>query len=401
MRFENLIHKLLFPLCGLALQVAIALLVYSKAQRLIGFCMRKAEAERLPRIYKSILGLLPLALAACIAHGIMIAAEEHLIGAWMVYGTAAFWIVLVYSAGAKLLKLLMPPEAARSYEFVFWLPIMALLAVVHFSGALPRVSHVISQPLLHLGGKDISALSLLTAFAIALISLRLSWMAAHRLHALSLSRYGFDEHAAYIISQAVRVGMLIVGGLIAIDVLGIDLSSLKFFAGAFGLGLGFGMQQIANNLVSGALLLAEQSVRVGDVISVAGQVGKVERITARAIFVRTYDDRQVILPNMQLLTAPVIRWAKGSPSCLQLTVGTAHVDDLNRLRELLHGVISEHPKVISDPPIRVRLTKLSGDSLSFEVLVWVDALGKEALQIEGELYECIYKALKGAGIGIK
>ncbi|MFA4028303.1 MAG: hypothetical protein GDYSWBUE_000183 [Candidatus Fervidibacterota bacterium] len=388
-------------LIGLALQLLIALLAYLAARWLVRVCVRRYPIETVHPIFRVLVSLFPIALAASLAHCVSLAFEWSEYAAWMPYGSVALFAALVYLLGAKVIQLLTTPEAAKGYELTIWLPLVLILTAMYLSGTLPKVGSFISEPQLSIGGQKVSILSVLIAIAVILISLRLSGTIARCAYQISLSRYGLDEHAAHIITHVAKFSTLALGALIALDFLGVSLSTFKFFAGAFGLGLGFGMQQIANNLISGALLLAEKSIRVGDMISVAGQVGRVERIMARAIVIRAQDDRQVIIPNMQLLTAPVVRWSKDSPSCIRLSIGTAHIEDIDSLQALLREAVSLHPMVLSEPAVRVRLTRLSADALSFEVHAWVSAVGEEAAQVESELYRRLYEALKGAGVAIR
>lgn len=394
-------ESVLFSFIGLALQLLAALLAYMAARWLLWNCLRRRSIGALRPIHRVPLDLFPPAFAVLLVHCVMPAFEGSKYAAWMPFGSAALIAVLIYLVGAKVIQLFAPDETARVYELTVWLPLMLILTATYFAGMLPKVGSLISEPWLSIGGQKISIMSALIAAVVIAVSLHLSSLIARHAYQASLSRYGLDEHAAQIIMHVAKLCTLALGALIALDILGVSLSTLKFFAGAFGLGLGFGMQQIANNLVSGVLLLAERSIRVGDTISVVGLVGKVERIMARAIVIRTQDDRQVIVPNIQLLTTPVVRWSKDSPSCIQLSVGTAHTENVDALQELLREAVSSHPKVLSEPPVRIRLTKLSSDALSFEVLAWVSAVGEEAAQIESELYRSIYEALKGANIAIR
>ncbi|MCS7253017.1 MAG: mechanosensitive ion channel [Armatimonadota bacterium] len=402
MHWETIASRdMLLSLIGLMLQLFVALVAYLATHWLIKICAHRCSIEALHPFCKMLVSLFPAAVASSLAHSFALAFEGSEYGTWMPYGSVILWASLIYLTGAKTLQLVVPHERAKGYELTIWLPLIVLLTAMYFVGTLPEVGSFISKPLLSIGGQRVSLLSVLFAIIIIFVSYCLGGAISARAHQISLIRYGLDEHTAHIIMQVTKFGMLALGAFVAIDVLGINLSSLKFFAGAFGLGLGFGMQQIANNLISGVLLLAERSIRVGDVVSVAGQVGRVERMMARAVVIRTQDHRQVIIPNMQLLTMPVVRWSKDNPSCIQLSISTAHTEDLDSLQALLQSAAGSHPMVLSEPSPRVRLTKLSGETLSFEVLVWVNAIGEEMAQIESELYRRLYEALKGAGIVIK
>lgn len=391
----------LLPLFGLSVQLFSSLFVYLLAHFLIRVLTRRVGIASPHGFFKLLVDMLPMAFASCLANSLSIVAEAHEFGYLMPYGTAFLWLLFVYMLVARLMRLLLPIEIATQYELIVWLPVMVLISLLYFAGALPKLFELLSRPLLRIGKSEISTSSLITAVAVSVVAIWLSNAISNSIHKSALKRYELDEHVAYILSQSLRVGILVVGVFFIIDTLGIDLSSLKFFAGGFGVALGFGMQQIANNFISGMLLIIERSVRIGDVISVAGQLGRVERITARSTTICTPDDKHIIIPNMHLLTMPVMRVAKDSPFCIQLSVSTAHPDNLDELQALLLRAVSEHPKVAKEPPPELRLTKFSSDTVSFELSVWVEAIGKDALRIESELYRRLFEAIKSSGIGIK
>ncbi|MFA4015319.1 MAG: hypothetical protein RUDDFDWM_000399 [Candidatus Fervidibacterota bacterium] len=401
MQLDLLSKVSLLPLFGLSVQLFSSLCVYLLAQPFFRTLMKRVGVASMHSFFKLLVDMLPMAFASCSANLFSIVAEPYEFGYLMPYGTALLWLLFVYMFVARLMRLFLPIEIATQYELMLWLPVMVLMSLLYFVGALPKLFELLSHPLLRIGKNEIPVSSLIIAVAVSIVAIWFSNVVSNSVHKSALMRYEIDEHIAYILSQSLRVGILVVGMFFVIDTLGIDLSSLKFFAGGFGVALGFGMQQIANNFISGMLLIIERSVRIGDVISVAGQLGRVERITARSTTICTPDDKHIIIPNMHLLTMPVMRIAKDSPFCIQLSISTAHPDDLDKLQALLLRAVSEHPRVAKEPAPELRLTKFSSDAVSFELSVWVEAIGKDALRVESELYRRLFEAVKSSGVGIK
>ena len=177
----------------------------------------------------------------------------------------------------------------------------------------------------------------------------------------------------YSISKMVNYAVLVVGFFIAIFVLGFDLTRLTILVGAFGVGLGFGLQNIINNFVSGLILLFERPIKVGDVIQLAGAEGVVQRIGIRASVVLTPTGSEVIVPNGSLISENVTNWTYSDRlRRLDLTLAVVGPADARQVMELLLAAARAQPRVLKDPPPRTLLSSFATDSMSFELRVWID-----------------------------
>jgi len=154
-------------------------------------------------------------------------------------------------------------------------------------------------------------------------------------------------------------------------VLGFDLTRLTILVGAFGVGLGFGLQNVINNLVSGLILLFERPIKVGDVIQLAGSEGVVKHIGIRASIVRGPNGSEFIVPNGSLVSDMVTNWTySDSLRRIDLPVVVAVPAEAREVMELLKAAAAEQPTVLKDPPPQALLGSFGGDSMSFELRVW-------------------------------
>lgn len=224
-------------------------------------------------------------------------------------------------------------------------------------------------PIVRMNDRAYSALDLV-ALPLLLAALWIAVGFATRVLRWQLARAGGGA-AGEAIATLARYGLLAIGALVALHAAGIDLSSLALFGGVVGVGLGFGMQNIANNFVSGVLLAFERPVQPGDFVSLGALSGTVLRIGARSTEIRTPDHVTILVPNARLLETEVVNWSYGSPVCkLHAPVAVAYGSDPARVRAALLEAARGHPKLLSEPRPTVDLDGFGDHGLLFDLEVW-------------------------------
>ena len=233
--------------------------------------------------------------------------------------------------------------------------------------ALRAFGSLLIQPIVP-GVSILSVLAFLVfASAIFLTASRLSEGLKERL----LVRFSLDLGARETIATILKYLLTLVGTLLVLPLLGIDLSSLTLIAGAVGLGIGIGLQNLTNNFISGIVMLFERPIQVGDFIEVDDLLGTVERVSLRATVIRTLDSINVIVPNARIMESNVISWSYRDPRFrLHVPISVAYGIDTELVKEILLAVAIRHPRVLNSPAPQVLFQGFGDSSLNFELLVW-------------------------------
>jgi potassium efflux system protein len=204
----------------------------------------------------------------------------------------------------------------------------------------------------------------------------------------------------YAISTMLHYVILLVGFFVALGALGIDLTKVTILAGAFSVGIGFGLQNVINNFVSGLILLFERPIKVGDVIEVGGNVGEVRRIGIRASVIRTADGSEVIVPNGSFISSQVTNWTfSDRQRAVEVSVNVAGGADSQRVVELLKSTASAHPGVAKQPSPQVYVVSFSAGAITFQLRAWTDR-NEDWAQLRSDLSVDVNNALAREKIAI-
>jgi potassium-dependent mechanosensitive channel len=205
---------------------------------------------------------------------------------------------------------------------------------------------------------------------------------------------------SYAVSSLLNYIVLTLGFLLALGALGLDVTKLTILAGAFGVGLGFGLQSVVNNFVSGLLLLFERPIHVGDIIEIGDLVGEVSRIGIRASTVRTVQGAEMIVPNAQLITERVTNWTLSDRRRrIEIAVSVAYASAPEKVVAVLRAVAQSHPHVLKDPAPQALLVAFGDSAIDFELRAWTNQFERWPA-IRSELAIAVYAALQGEGMTI-
>ena len=233
--------------------------------------------------------------------------------------------------------------------------------------------------ILSLGGDDFSILELLIFIGLLIASIIGSNYLASLLRTNVLQATKMTRGSQEIISIVTKYGLICLAIIVLLQAYGLNLSSLALIGSALGVGIGFGLQDIARNFASGIVLLFERSVQVGDFIQVGEHLGVVEEVRTRSIVLKTLDRVSIIVPNSRFLSDEVINWNhRRSVSRLHLPIGVAYGSDVAKVKSALLQAAKEHLEVLQNPPPQVFFTEFGDSSLNFDLLVWTSDPSRQA-----------------------
>jgi potassium efflux system protein len=209
-----------------------------------------------------------------------------------------------------------------------------------------------------------------------------------------------DAGARYAVTTIARYALAVVGVVIGFSFIHIDWSQYGWLVAAATVGLGFGLQEIFANFVSGLIVLLERPIRVGDVVTVDGITGVVQRIHMRATVLRNWDYQELIVPNKEFVTTKLLNWTlSNSTNRLVINVGIAYGSDTKRARELMLQIVNSHPNVLEDPVPSVTFEQFGDSTLNFIIRCYLPQLDGKLATLN-DLHSEIHTQLQAAGIEI-
>ncbi|MBI3770203.1 MAG: mechanosensitive ion channel [Deltaproteobacteria bacterium] len=301
----------------------------------------------------------------------------------------------------------------RTVERVLLLPMAALWVAVGYgvSEQFPLlrqwrllvvclVQESFTEPLFKMGEMSYSALDIMLLPALIVAIWVGMGIGTHLVRLVFFRASAMQEGAQQALGVLTRVLLTFIGTIVVFQYWGVDLSSLAVLGGALGVGIGFGLQTIANNFVSGIVLGLERPIKPGDYVRVGDLVGTVARIGARSTEIRTADRVSILVPNSRLLEHEVVNWTHGDPiSRIHLPLGVAYGSDLRQVRAALLEAARSHPDVLADPRPDVQLHGFGESSLDVELLVWTRD-PRNQVQLTSDLYFRIEPLLRRHGIAV-
>lgn len=313
--------------------------------------------------------------------------------------------VLVSLAGirflARVLTVVFPGSAlARLIERLFsWLAWIA--AVLWIVELLPAVTQEMDSIRFTFGKTRTSLLDLtggvLSAGAVMVVALWISAVLERRVLQETVSDLSLRKVAA----NSLRAALLLVGLLLALSTVGVDLTALSVLGGALGVGLGFGLQKLAANYVSGFVILFERSLRIGDTVRVDNFEGEVMDIKTRYTLIRAPNGRESIVPNEKLITERIENLSLADSRILLTSdVSVSYDADVERVQQVLVDAALAVPRVLRNPAPAARLVRFGPDGLEFTLLYWIDDPVNGQINVRSDTNLQILQRLRAAGIDI-
>jgi small-conductance mechanosensitive channel len=258
---------------------------------------------------------------------------------------------------------------------------------------LAALMRVLEFPLVTFGSAEITPLGIFKFFALVALVFVFEYILRRYFVLRLLRRTHLDSSLQYAVSKMAGYMVIALGLYVAFKVVGLDLSSLAVVAGAIGLGLGFGLQTIISNFVSGLIILAERPISIGDRIEVGDVAGQVRQINLRATTVVTNDNISIIVPNSHFISETVTNWSHGDPK-------VAYGSDTELVRRVLLEVAQANEMVLKEPAPTVFFDGFGDSSLNFELGVWTSEMMASPRRFRSDLNFAIDRVFREHGIEI-
>ena len=316
-------------------------------------------------------------------------ADSRLIG--IAASLTGLWIVIRASA-----LLLRDPLLARAVAAIAW-----IIAALDIMGLLPATSAALDNLALTIGTLRISVLLVIKAVLVVAILL---WAALglSRVIDTRLQNYpALSPSVRVLTGNLVRIALISVALLIGLNAVGIDLTAFAVFSGAVGVGIGFGLQKIVSNFVSGIILLLERSIKPGDVIEVGSTFGSITYLGARYASVRGRDGKEYLIPNENLITNQVVNWSYSSLLVrLDVEFGVAYSSDLHAVRDIAVAVAKGTKRVLASPTPICHVTGFGDSAVNMLLRFWIQDPADGVTNIKGDVLLGLWDALHERGIEI-
>ena len=396
---DKLVHDLGQP--GVPLQLALLLGCLALAYGVCWLIGRRHAQDSVWFGRHIIDGLLFPLLALALTYSAMLVLRQHEPAPLLKVAVP----VLVSLAGirfiARVFTVVFPKSgAARLVETLFsWLAWLA--AMLWIVGLLPLLMDQMDEIHIAFGKTSISLLAivqgLLSSGAVLVLAL---WISA-ALEKRVLSRTLHDLSLRKVAANALRSVLLLVGLLFALSAVGVDLTALSVLGGALGVGLGFGLQKLAANYVSGFVILFERSLRIGDMVKVDNFEGVVTDIKTRYTLIRAANGREAIVPNEKVITERVENLSLADTRVLLTSDVTVGYDsDVHQVQRILCDAALSAKRVLREPAPISHLAKLGADGLEFSLLFWIDDPANGQINVRSEVNVRVLEGLRAAGIDI-
>lgn len=299
-----------------------------------------------------------------------------------------------------LKRVLQPgPLLSASEQLITWTAwLVVAMYLLGWTGPVAAALDAIRIPI---GKEGVSLLDALKAVLTLLVFLIAgAWLGSVATRGL-MSSISLSIGLRVGIAKFVRLFLLLIAGLVGLSAVGIDLAALTVFGGALGIGLGFGLQRIAANFVSGFILVGDRSIRQGDVITIGERFGVVKELRARYMVVRDRDGVDTLIPNENVISAEVVNWSYSDRAVrLKLRVQISYSDNPRQALALLERAAAGHPRILKNPPAASRVMAFEDNGIALELRFWIQDPEDGINNVRSDLHLAVWDLFSEAGITI-
>jgi len=275
------------------------------------------------------------------------------------------------------------------------------VVALHITGLLPDLIALLESVSFTVGKQRLDLWMILQGIATVLATLLLALWVGGTVEGRLMAAPGLDSNLRIVFARLAKAVLIVIAVLIALPVVGLDLTTLSVFGGALGVGLGFGLQKIAANYVSGFIILLDRSIRIGDLISVGTDRGQVTRITTRYTVIKGMTGIEAIVPN-EILVGSVVQNESYSDTRVRITlpVQVAYGSDLEQAMGIMVEAAKLQGRVLADPPAKAFVLAFADSGINLELGFWVGDPEEGTLQLRSDINLAIWRAFQAAGIEI-
>jgi len=284
----------------------------------------------------------------------------------------------------------------RTIVWIVWIGF-----AIYVLGLAPEILEYFDSVGFRFGGHRISLLLIAQAVIWVMIALLLALWVGRLLEDRLMSAQGMDMTLRVMLTKLMRALLVLVAVLIVLPLVGIDLTALSVFGGALGVGLGFGLQKIASNYISGFIILLDRSVTIGDLVTIEKHTGRLSKMTARYVVVRALDGTEAIIPNETVITSAVINQSYTDRKvAIAMSVQVSYESDLDLAMQILGEVAKRHPRVLPEPVPAVLIKAFADNGIDLELAAWVEDPEQGKTNLRSEIYYGIWQEFKARGVVI-
>jgi len=276
-----------------------------------------------------------------------------------------------------------------------------VLLALHLSGFLPDLLNTLSDIRFNIGEHRVNLLQALQAIVTLVITLLITLWFSRFIENKLMRAQNINMNMRVVLSKLLRIFLLSISMLVALSALGLNITLLSVFGGALGVGLGFGLQRIASNYVSGFIILLDKSMQIGDVITVDSHYGVVNDLRMRYLVLRKLDGTEVIIPNEVLILNPVINHSFSDHTArVQMPIQVSYDSRLELAMQLISEIARRHPRVLLTPEPVVLVKGFGESGIDLILSIWIPDLEEGSATLQSEIYLQIWRAFQENHIAI-
>jgi small-conductance mechanosensitive channel len=337
---------------------------------------------------------------------LLVIIARYLLEPWMhvailrVASRLFFAMALIRLAVYALRYIFSPSGWLKTLEHTIAWSVWGLLAL-HLSGLLPEIIQTLEDVKFSVGKNSLNLLlvfqGLITVFLTILVAMWLSRMVENRLmHAEQVSM-----NMRVVLIKVIRIVFIFIAVLIALSAVGLDITLLSVFGGALGVGLGFGLQKIASNYVSGFIILLDKSMNIGDVVTVSTHYGVVKDLRSRYMTLRKLDGTEVIIPNEMMITEVVINHTSAEHKArIQMPIQVSYESDLDLAMQIMKDVANIHERTLKTNTVDVHIKGFGESGIDLLLSLWIADPEQGSALLQSDIYREIWRRFKASNISI-